>query len=364
MTSHCGSLQRQDLRGRDFVDLTLRNGSWEHCDFRQARFERCTIEAWLVRDCQLDGARFIDCRVQGLDVVEASFHAVTVEGGLWHDVTITDTSMKGMRLADVAMEQWLLLRCALDALAMESCKTTFLTSQACHGAALTVSQGQLLDTVWFDTSLEKACFQNTRIERQVIGGGQWIGPCYRDVEGGLATWHDVRIEALHIHAPAWRGLRFHRCGLLDTDLRYACLEHSCGMESTFRRVRFDGASLVQARFDASVLIDCRLTGVDAYGSSWRGSELVACDLGNAKLGNSDWRFAQWERCDTADIHAPGAHWHGFRRDGTDPRLCSPPDAEDTALAASQSWRQRYRSETFPQDPTPMARRRHVQPSAV
>ena len=358
------SLQGQDLRGQVFVDLTLRNGHWERCDLRQTRFERCVIDAWSIRNCQLEGARFIDCRVQGLDAIETNFDAVILESGLWHDVSIVDASMTGTRLIDVAMEQWLLLRCGLDALAMDSCKASFLTCQACHGDGLTVSQGQLLDTVWFDASMKKACFQGMRIERLVMGGGDWIEARFHDVEGQLATWHDVRLEALHIQAPTWRNLRWHRCGLLDADLRQACLQHAVGVESTFRRVRFDHANLAQARFDASVLIDCHLPGVDASGSSWRGSQLLTCDLDRARLEHSDWRFARWQHCDASDIQAAGAHWHGSRRNDAEPGPCSHPDAEDISLAASGSWRQRYRDETFPQDPTPMARRRHVQPSAV
>jgi uncharacterized protein YjbI with pentapeptide repeats len=359
-----GSLQRQDLRGQVFTDLILRNSNWEQCDLRQARFEHCVIEAWLLRDCQLDGARFIDCRIQGLDAIETSFNAATLEGGLWHDVTITDASMAGMRLTGVAMEQWLLLRCVLDAWVMESCRVSFLTCQACHGDDLIVNKGQLLDTVWFDARMQKARFQGTRIERQVIGGGDWTELSYRDVEGELATWHDVRLEALHIQAPAWRNLRWHRCGLLDADFRQACLRHAVAVESTFRRGRFESANLAQARFDGSVLIDCHLPGVDAYGSSWRGSQLVACDLDRARLNNTDWRFARWQHCDATDIQATGAHWHGSRRDDAAPGRRSQRDNEDISLEASASWRQRYRGETFPQDPTPMARRRHVQPSAI
>lgn len=345
-----------------FVGQTLYAEHWHRRDFRQAIFERCVLDACSLRHCRLDGARFVDCQVSNLDIFESSLDAVMIEGGSWHDVTMTDVSMIQTQLVGIAMEQWLWLRCCLDGLALQACTTSFLTSQACHGTAMMVDRGQLLDTVWFDAHLQQAAFHGTRIERQVVGGGDWIATRYLDIGGAMATWHDVRLEALEIRAPAWTQLRWHRCGLLDTDLRHASLREALAAESTFRRVRLNGANLAFARLDASVFIDCDLVDAEATGTSWRGSQLHACRLDGARLAGSEWRFAHWKACRASGVDAPGARWHGFR--GDDVTNATPLDGEDVALAASHAWRQRCRDETDPQDPTPMARRQYVQPSAI
>jgi len=349
-------------KGPHFVDRTLRGEHWLRSDLRQARFERCVIDACTLRQCRLEGACFVDCQVTDLDIFESALDAVTIEGGAWHDVTMTSVSLANARLIGAAVEQWLWLRCRLDGLAMQACLTSFLTAQACHGVAMTVELGRLFDTVWFDTHARQACFRGTRIERQVIGGGDWIETRYLDIDGGLATWHDVRLEALEIRAPAWGRLRWHRCGLLDTDLRHANLCEALAVESTFRRVRFDGARLASARLDASAFIDCDFAGAEAIGTSWRGSQLLACRLDNTRFAGSDWRFAQWKDCKATGVDTSGVRRHGFR--GEDMPTAPPLDDEDAALAASHAWRQRHRSEVDPKDPTPIARRQHVQPSAI
>lgn len=330
-----------DMAGKTFHGLHVANVLLDQCDFRGTTFVGCHFSDLVVRASNLEGARFEQCQMHDLTLVSCQARGMRVEGGTIDGLRCHEGDLAEVSLDGVTLQQCTFLCVRMDGFRAVDCRIGHATFTEVAAKRMRFEEGSLLDAVWFDCTLAKANFRALTIERQVMGRTALEDCMWSDVHGRSVTWFDCRARGLALKDSSMRQLSFHQSRIEHSDLRCLALDEGVLGQAQLVDCDLAYASLERVFADGARLERCRLLGVRASDSSWRGAHFIRCMMDGSDFSLADLREARLIDIDDPPLCADGACIHGASTGGAPLDTGMAPwttAADDPLWQARQEWR--------------------------